>query len=185
MKQRLLSFILAAVLVLTPSLTVLAEYQAEAVSMDDVGLELLEEPETSVEGTSKEELMEESKGSEELLEEPEGSIGGNSKKEENIEPAAASASEVTSGDFAYTVSAGEATITRYVGSAAAVTIPAQIDGINVVYIANGAFEENTIIESVVFSDGIKEIGSSVFYGCTALKSVTISEYAGKSGTLGL
>ena len=137
MKQRLLSFILAAVLVLTPSLTVLAENQAEVVSMDDVGLELLEEPE--------------------------GSMEGNSKKEENIEPAAASVSEVTSGDFAYTVSAGEATITRYVGAAAAVTIPAQIDGINVVYIANGAFEENTIIESVVFSDGIKEIGSSVFY----------------------
>ena len=174
MKQRLLSFILAAVLVLTPSLTVLAEYQAEAVSMDDVGLELLEEPETSVEGTSKEELMEESKGSEELLEEPEGSMEGNAKKEENIEPAAASASEVTSGDFAYTVSAGEATITRYVGSATAVTVPAQLDGINVVYIANGAFEENTTIESVVFSDGIKELGSSVFYGCTALKSVTFS-----------
>ena len=112
-------------------------------------------------------------------------VDGASAIEEGSDAAAIGrAAEVLSGDFAYTVSAGEATITRYVGTDASVTVPAQIDGIDVVYIASEAFAENKTIESVTFSDGIKELGSSVFYECTSLKNVTFPktlEWMGRWG----
>lgn len=163
MKERILSVLLAAILLLTPSLTVFAEIQ-RGQQNNGSEIEFLD-IQDELEQTDEDDIMDT---------EVEADALQDSMMSEHSDAAAATAkaAEVVSGDFAYTVSAGEATITRYIGSAAAVTVPAQIDGVPVAAIANGAFEEKTTLESVVFSDGIKEIGSSVFYGCTSLKNVT-------------
>ena len=78
--------------------------------------------------------------------------------------------------WSYTVNSnGEATITKYNGSAATLTIPAYIDGYPVVAFGSGsnAFANKTSVRSVYISNGITTIGSSAFSGCTNLYSVSI------------
>lgn len=251
MKQRILSFILATVLMLMPSLTVLAENPADTVSADGVsialtehsdaedaeaeaGIGLMDGPETALaSGTKlKSELTEAEKaelglvvtleGAQEagleLLEEPdmssaniieesltdgvvdyetatsvdqttdvsvdyETATSGTRTADDSVDYEIASvassaakmddavAATATSGNFTYSETDGEVTITKYTGSETSVTVPAQIDGMNVVAIADNAFKNNTTITSVTFSDGIKRIESTVFYGCTALKQI--------------
>ncbi|HZJ78620.1 MAG TPA: leucine-rich repeat protein [Clostridia bacterium] len=68
----------------------------------------------------------------------------------------------------------KAKITGYTGAGGAITIPAIIDGYEVVSIAEKAFFRNNNITSVVVSYGIEEIGISAFLECSKLKHVTIS-----------
>jgi hypothetical protein len=57
----------------------------------------------------------------------------------------------------------------YLGNDKNVTIP---DGITHIY--EGAFRNNTTIESVVFSDTVDYIGRGAFAGCTALSNIQLS-----------
>lgn len=86
-----------------------------------------------------------------------------------------SASDITSGDYTYTVTDGCATITGYTGSAANLTIPSEIDGYTVTKIGDKAFLSNATIETVIFPNSVEAIGESTFNGCTNLKSVILSE----------
>lgn len=84
------------------------------------------------------------------------------------------------------------------GSKAAVTIPAEVDGLPVTVIARGAFSGNTDVTQVIlpdtvtrigseafslcakltqvtFSKNLYELGASAFYGCTALKSAELPD----------
>lgn len=90
------------------------------------------------------------------------------------------------------------TLKKYNGTAAYVTIPASINGVDVEYIGNGAFYNNTSTKSITLPSGLKginynaflgakalqsinipggveKIGRAAFSGCTALSSVTIAE----------
>ena len=49
------------------------------------------------------------------------------------------------------------------------TVPAEIDGVPVVGLADGAFFNNETVTSVTLPEGLREIGSSVFTGCTGIR----------------
>lgn len=80
-------------------------------------------------------------------------------------------SAATSGDYEYTVSGTNATITKFSGSGA-VTIPAQIDQYTVVGIGEKAFYGKDIT-SVVIPATVSSIGKQAFGYCTKLTAVTV------------
>ncbi|MEI6795814.1 MAG: leucine-rich repeat domain-containing protein [Methanomassiliicoccales archaeon] len=89
------------------------------------------------------------------------------------------------GDYIYTVSAGKATISTYIGAGGAITLPSTALGgyrngaiiatpYPVVAIGGAAFLNCTSLTSVTMSSSITSIGGAAFQGCTALASMTIS-----------
>jgi hypothetical protein len=89
-----------------------------------------------------------------------------------------------SGDWTYTVSNGQATITGWNWNApgGAVTIPSEVNGIPVVRIESeygiifGAIWNNYInynITSITIPDSMRNIGKNAFYGLSSLTSVVI------------
>ena len=46
---------------------------------------------------------------------------------------------------------------------------------SVIEIANGAFENNTSLEEIVFGTGLKIIGESAFQKCTSVKEINLPE----------
>ena len=74
--------------------------------------------------------------------------------------------------FTYSLSNGCAIITGYVGDDRSLVIPASIDGYKIVSIEDNAFEDS-LLENVIISDGIRSIGWFSFNGCVKLKSITI------------
>ena len=77
--------------------------------------------------------------------------------------------------YTYTLDdANRATITGYNGSAAALYIPEEIDGHEVVAIGNGAFEDRTDLRTVMIPDSVTRIEVWAFYNCNNLSNVTLS-----------
>ena len=85
------------------------------------------------------------------------------------------------GDYEYTRSGSQATITKYNGSKTEVEIPENFGGSYATVVAIGnengvdAFRGNTKIESVTVPDTVKVIGASSFMICTSLKTVVLGE----------
>lgn len=75
-------------------------------------------------------------------------------------------------DFQYTTKDGKITITAYIGDDTVVSIPEQISGCPVTYIADAAFENNTALEKVILPATLEGIGWFAFRGCIALTEVT-------------
>ena len=97
----------------------------------------------------------------------------------------AAAADYTSGDFTYKLNDdGSAIITRYSGSAAALTIPSSLDGHTVKQIDSYAFEKNTTLTSVSIPETVTELKYSAFKDCTSLTAVTIPSGLTKAGSLG-
>ena len=70
------------------------------------------------------------------------------------------------GDYTYTVSNGEATITGYTGAAdGAVTIPSTLGGYPTVYIGTDAFYFSNRLTSVTIPEGVTTIGDYAFCYC--------------------
>ncbi|MCX6671916.1 MAG: leucine-rich repeat protein, partial [Euryarchaeota archaeon] len=84
-----------------------------------------------------------------------------------------SAVDLVEGDYTYTVSYGEATITGYTSAGGALTIPSTLGGYPTVHIGDSAFYSNTNLTSVTIPDSVTTIGTGAFYSCTLLTSVTI------------
>lgn len=83
------------------------------------------------------------------------------------------ASADTYGDYTYTVSSGEATITGYYGTGA-VTIPASLNGYPVTAIGDNAFNgSNTEVTSVTIPEGVIRIGDNAFVNCTSLENISM------------
>ena len=80
---------------------------------------------------------------------------------------------LTYGDFKYTVSDGEVTITKYTGTDASVVIPSKIDEMPVRYIGKYAFSNNSTLTSVELPESLTELCSRAFEGCIMLESVNI------------
>ncbi len=80
------------------------------------------------------------------------------------------------GSFSYEIVDEEIIITKYIGSGkTSVTVPATIDGIPVVAIAEGAFKGNAELKSVTVTSGIKDIGASAFENCTSLAAISLPD----------
>jgi len=83
----------------------------------------------------------------------------------------------TSGDWTYTVSNNEATITGYTGAGGAVTIPSEVNGIPVVKV--GATwppifgYANTSVTSITIPNSVTSIGNAAFFRSAGLTSITI------------
>lgn len=74
----------------------------------------------------------------------------------------------------------QAILTKYVGTDSNVVVPAEIDGYKV-FSTEETFYENEFIESVEFSNGIKEIGHHTFARCRNLKKVKIADTVSSLG----
>ncbi|GHT59372.1 hypothetical protein FACS1894109_15170 [Spirochaetia bacterium] len=77
------------------------------------------------------------------------------------------------GDFIYTVSSGNITITGYTGASTNLTIPSTIDGKPVTSIEGWAFYNCSNLTSVTIGNSVTSIGDQAFYGCSSLTSITI------------
>ena len=81
----------------------------------------------------------------------------------------------TDGDFEYTVSGSNATITDYTGSATELIIPSTLGGYTVTSIGNSAFYNCTSLTSVEIPNTVTSIGDAAFQTCYNLASVTIPD----------
>ena len=91
----------------------------------------------------------------------------------------ADAADLTYGDYTYTVSGSNATITKYNGSASTVSIPSKIGSYTVTTIGKEAFRNNASLLSVSIPSTVTAIGTSnnpnygAFRDCVKLQTVTI------------
>lgn len=85
------------------------------------------------------------------------------------------------GDYSYTVSDGNATITGYTGDGGAITIPSNLGGYPVVAIGMSAFS-GSALTSVTIPNSVTYIEMYAFDGCTSLTSVTIPGSVTSFGT---
>ena len=81
------------------------------------------------------------------------------------------------GDYTYTESGGNATITAYTGAGGAISIPATlgVEGYPTVAIGDNAFFVNTTLTSVTIPDSVTSIGNQAFFNCNGLISVNIPD----------
>lgn len=92
---------------------------------------------------------------------------------EELEVALGIPQDAPQSDFQYTTKDGKITITAYVGSEKTVSIPKEIRGCPVTYIADAAFENHLNVEKVILPDTLEGIGWFAFRGCIALCEVEI------------
>lgn len=86
------------------------------------------------------------------------------------------ASAETEGIYTYTISNGEATITRCNTSATIeITIPDTLGGYPVTSIGEKAFHSCYGIKSITIPDSVTSIGVGAFYHCGGIKSITIPD----------
>ena len=83
---------------------------------------------------------------------------------------------VAEDSFAYTQEEGGVTITSWnKDDAFTVKVPESIDGVPVVAIGKGAFENCSSIYEIILPDSVVSIDASAFIGCVSLKAITVSE----------
>lgn len=76
--------------------------------------------------------------------------------------------------FTYEVKNGTATLTSYVGGAAEVVIPDEIDGYAITAIGDNMFKDTGVV-SVTLPASVTSIGWFAFYGCASLQTVTLGD----------
>ena len=79
----------------------------------------------------------------------------------------------TSGDYNYTLSNNQATVTRYIGEGGAVSIPNTLNSYNVVSIGSNAFLFFNGLTSIIIPNSVTSIGGDAFAYCSSLTSITI------------
>ena len=87
----------------------------------------------------------------------------------------ASTHQTLLGDWAYSVSDNQATITSYSGDGGEVVIPAVMNEIPVVKVGNEAFKYNASVTNITIPDSVTSIGNEAFWYCTSLTSITIPD----------
>lgn len=99
-------------------------------------------------------------------------IDDTDNKTENNNETASESAEL---GFSYTVSNDGVTITNVDDVSGKVTIPSEIDGKDVIEIANGAFGGSTNITEVYIPDSVVKIGETAFAYSTGIKKVRLSK----------
>jgi hypothetical protein len=79
------------------------------------------------------------------------------------------------GDYTYSVSGGNATITAYTGAGGALSIPPTLGGYPTIAIGASAFFGKGTITSVSIPDSVTSIGGMAFYNCYGMTSVSIPD----------
>jgi len=82
-------------------------------------------------------------------------------------------SETPASAFRYTTDGASVEIYDYVGEYTDVVIPSEINGLPVTSIGGWSFDYCDALTSVVIPDSVLSIGDHAFYGCDALKRVSI------------
>ena len=82
-------------------------------------------------------------------------------------------------DFRYTTKDGKITVTGYLGNEKIVSVPGEISGCPVTYIADTAFENHLNLEKVILPSSLEGIGWFAFRGCVALSEVEIPSSVSK------
>ena len=83
--------------------------------------------------------------------------------------------EAPATDFRYTITDSKVTITKYIGSATEVVIPAEIEGYPVTSIGGSAFFKCSELTSITIPEGVTSIGNYAFEYCSALTRITLPE----------
>lgn len=88
------------------------------------------------------------------------------------------ATDVTSGDYTYTIENGTAYIKEYNGNSDTVTIPTSWSYGGTTYtirkVGDSAFEGNTSIHRLIIPSAITSLGKKAFANCTSLESIVIN-----------
>jgi hypothetical protein len=92
-----------------------------------------------------------------------------------ITPDMVSGDDLVEGDYTYSMSNGEATITRYMGDGGAIVIPSTLGGYATVAIGNNAFYKCQSLTSVIIPNSVTTIGDYAFDSCSSLTSITIPD----------
>jgi len=80
---------------------------------------------------------------------------------------------LTSGDYTYTLSGGNASITKYTGMDTSLNIPSVLDGYPVTGIKDKAFSGGTNVISITIPDSVTTISSMAFYDCSSLTEINV------------
>ena len=83
--------------------------------------------------------------------------------------------DAVSGEYTYTTSGVNATITGYTGTASSLVIPEELDGYIVQEIGDSAFAGNLTLTSVEIPSSVETIEDWAFDGCVNLASVALAE----------
>ena len=96
------------------------------------------------------------------------------KTAEDAERAAEEAKVYVDFDALYEINSdGDAEVVGFSGEGNRITISSEYDGEDVVRIADSAFEDCTMLESIIMWADIEEIGNSAFKGCTGLTEFSV------------
>ncbi len=78
-------------------------------------------------------------------------------------------------NFTYEIVDEGVIIIGYTGTETEVTVPSQIEGLNVYKIGDNAFKDNKNIASVTVNSGVKDIGASAFENCISLATISLPD----------
>ncbi|MCC8080114.1 MAG: leucine-rich repeat domain-containing protein [Oscillospiraceae bacterium] len=96
------------------------------------------------------------------------------KATEDVEKEDKESKEYTEFDVLYEINAdGDAEVVGFSGEGNQITISSSYEGSDVVRIADAAFENCTMLESIIMWADIEEIGNSAFKGCTGLTEFSV------------
>ena len=96
------------------------------------------------------------------------------KAEEDAEKAEEEAKVYVDFDVLYEINSdGDAEVVGFSGEGNRITISSEYEGEDVVRIADSAFEDCTMLESIIMWAEIEEIGNSAFKGCTGLTEFSV------------
>ena len=96
------------------------------------------------------------------------------KAEEDAKKAEEAAKVYVDFDVLYEINSdGEAEVVGFSGEGNRITISSEYQGEDVVRIAESAFEDCTMLESIIMWADIEEIGNSAFKGCTGLTEFSV------------
>ena len=150
---------------------------------DDSSYVTPEEPDSSASAATADELTQDfsDDSADTLQQEPDNGSAADLKADFEDGSASSAGDNTTTDGFQYTTSGLTATITKYNGTAANVTVPEKIDNYTVTKIGSCAFSDNITLTSVSISDSVTEIERMAFSGCSALKSIKLPSKLKKLG----